>query len=272
MAAVADRAGDLAVGVIDVHVDERRVVVAHAVLECVLHEDDQQQRRNGDLRRQVVRILHPDVHVVGVADAHQPDVILDELNVLVERDDFASRIVEHVAHHLRKLDHGVFCIFRVDVDQRMDVVERVHEEVGIDLVLQIIHFGLHVLLFELLHLLFVAYRLVHELDARIGPRHEKSQNHVPVHFQIGERRLAVLDELVFGEVREEQAVGDVLFVEVHEPERADDQRQIGYQILPILVLEHEPRRDDAVVDDEYDEVGRDLAPCDQYVFPADVKL
>ena len=51
----------------------------------------------------------------------------------------------------------------------------------------------------------------------------------------------MLDELVFGEVREEQTVGDVLFVEVHEPERADDPQEYieqqeshhGYLVLQL---------------------------------------
>ena len=47
VAAVGQGAGHLSVGIFDPQVDERRAVVADAVLEGVFDEDDQQQRRAG---------------------------------------------------------------------------------------------------------------------------------------------------------------------------------------------------------------------------------
>ncbi len=101
VAAVDDGAGDLVVGIFDREVDERAPVVAHAVLEGVFDEDDQQQRRNRDPRRTLARIVDADVHGIGVADAHELDVVHQELHVVFKRDALAARIVEHVAHHLR---------------------------------------------------------------------------------------------------------------------------------------------------------------------------
>ena len=80
MTAVDDAVIDLPVDVAHPDVDERRPRIADAVLEGVFDEDDQQQRRYGDVVRQVVRVVEPDIHVFGVADAHQPDIILDELD------------------------------------------------------------------------------------------------------------------------------------------------------------------------------------------------
>lgn len=166
-------------------------------------------------------VVEANLDVVRIADAHQFDVVLEELDVAAERDDLASRVVEHVAHHLRELDDGILGALGVDVNQRVDVVERVHEEVRVNLVLEVVHLGLHVLALELLHLLLVANRLVHELDARVGAGHEERQHDVPVELQVGERRLAVLVEgLLLGE---EQRGGEVLVVEVHGPEDRDDE-------------------------------------------------
>ena len=180
-----------------------------------------------------------------------------------------ARFVEDVSHHLREFDDGAFGRFRVDVDQGVDVVERVHEEVRIDLILQIIHFGLEILAFEGLHLLFVAHGLVDELDAGVCTGHEESEDDVPVDLQVGERSLSVgfrdIDAGLFDEV-----VGQVFFVDLHQPEDADDQDQIAQQILSVLVTEHVSRGEERIVDDEDDQIGSDLPPGDEDVFQIDV--
>ena len=63
MTAVDDAVIDLPVDVAHPDVDERRPRIADAVLESVFDEDDQQQRRYGDVVRQVVRVVEPDIHV-----------------------------------------------------------------------------------------------------------------------------------------------------------------------------------------------------------------
>lgn len=165
LAAVDDGARHALGGAGNLDVDERAAVVAHSVLEGVLDEDDEEQWRNRDSVGQRAGVVEANLDVVRIADAHQFDVVLEELDVAAERDDLASRVVEHVAHHLRELDDGILGALGVDVNQRVDVVERVHEEVRVNLVLEVVHLGLHVLALELLHLLLVANRLVHELDA-----------------------------------------------------------------------------------------------------------
>ena len=246
--------------------DERRPRIADAVLEGVFDEDDQQQRRYGDVVRQVVRVVEPDIHVFGVADAHQFDVVLHELDVLLERNGLVPRFVEDVTHHLRQLDHGVLRIGGVDVDQRVDVVERVHEEMGVDLVFEIVHFGLEVLSFELLHGLLVAQRLVHHLDGGVGAGHEESQHDVPVDGQVGERRVFGADEMLRrGEVAQ-YAVEDVDAVEDRR-----DEEHVDDDVTHVLVA-LDVAHDEGVVDDEDEQIGGDLLPCDQDVGEADVHL
>ena len=269
MAAVRERTGHPAVGVVDPQVDERRAVVAHAVLEGVLDEDDEQQRGNRNLFGQILGVLHADFHVVGVADAHQFDVVFQELDVAVERDDLPPGVVQHVTHHLRKLDHGVLRGVGVDVDQRVDVVERVHEEVRVDLVLQVVHLGLQVLPLEGLHLLLVAHRLVDKLDAGVGSGHEETQHDVPVDFEVGERSLAVgVDRR--GVALRRHVPQQALLVEVHQPEHGDDECDIEYEVLAVLVPQHVARRQQAVVDQEDDQIGGDLPPGDEHVLQIDV--
>lgn len=191
MTAVADDGRYRIIPVADSDLDERGVVITYSVLERVFDEYDQQQGRDGHFIRDRVRIVETDVDAAVVADAHQLDVVLDELDVFFERYGFAARFVENVPHHLGQFDNSAFRIFGIYVDQGVNIVERIHEEMGIDLVSQIIHFRLQVLTFELLHLLFVAQGAVQQFDTHVQTRHEESQQDVPVDRQIGERRFAI---------------------------------------------------------------------------------
>ena len=153
----------------------------------------------------------------------------------------------------------------------MDVVERVHEEVRVDLVLQVVHLGLQVLPLERLHLLFVAHRLVDELDAGVGSGHEEAEDDVPVDLEVRERGLAVgIDRLRV--VLRADVEHEVLLVELDEPEDSDDERQVEQHVFAVFAAEHVPRGEDAVVDQEDDQVGRDLLPGDEYVLEVDVHL
>lgn len=50
-------------------------------------------------------------------------------------------------------------------------------------------------------------------------------------------------------------VGEVLFVNVYQPEYGYDERQVAEQVGLVLAAQHEPRGEDGVMDDEDDEVG-----------------
>ena len=256
MTAVDDLPGNLVVSIPDGQMDERPAIITYAVLECVLDEDDEQQRRNGDLLGQIAGRVDADVDGVGIADAHQSDIILQELDVAVERNPLAARIVKYITHHLRKLDHGALGILGIDVDQRVDVVERIHEEMRVDLVLEVIHFGLQVLLFQLLHLLLITDRLVHELDPRIGPGHEERQHDVPIHLQIGKRHVAQGMGRLLDRYLHDKPVAQ----EIDGREDSKNEQNIACQIHPVLVPQHEPRSEHRIMDDEDDQVRRHTLP------------
>ena len=239
------------------------------MLEGVFHKDDQQQRRDGDAPGQTPGSVEPDIDGVRITDAHEFDVVSDELDVLFERNALAPRIVEDVAHHLREFDHGLLCIFGIDVDQGVDVVERVHEEVRIDLVFEIIHLRLEVLALERLHLLLVAHRLVNEFDAGVYARHEESQQHVPVNRQVGERGLARYD---VGAVVREHAFGQEPFIEFDRRKDGRDREQVGHDVEHIFLAQHVARGDHTVVDQEDEQVGSDFPPGREHVLDTYVHL
>ena len=62
----------------------------------------------------------------------------------------------------------------------------------------------------------------------------------------------------------------MVLVDLHQPEDADDQRQVAHEVFALFPPEHVARGEDGVVDDEDDQVGGDLPPCDQHVFQVDV--
>lgn len=83
MTAVADDGRYRIIPVADSDLDERGVVITYSVLERVFDEYDQQQGRDGHFIRDRVRIVETDVDAAVVADAHQLDVVLDELDVFL---------------------------------------------------------------------------------------------------------------------------------------------------------------------------------------------
>ena len=147
------------------------MLVADAVFECILDEGDEHQRRDKlvwSFRGQV----HRDFYLVGIAQSHQRDVVADEVELAVERNTVLVALVEHKAHHLRQFQYRVLGFLWVYVHQRMDVVQRVHEEVRVDLVLQIFQLLLQVLLLQGDELLLVATGLEVELDTEIHAEHQ----------------------------------------------------------------------------------------------------
>ena len=64
----------------------------------------------------------------------------------------------------------------VDIHEGMDVVERVHEEVRVDLVAQVFELVLEVLLLQLCHLLLVVALLEVELDAEVHAEHQEQDD------------------------------------------------------------------------------------------------
>lgn len=105
----------------------------------------------------------------------------------------------------------------------------------------------------------------------VGPRHKESQHDVPIHLQVRERGFPVGVERL-GVAVGEEVVGEVLFVNVHQPEYGYDERQVAEQVGLVLAAQHEPRGEDGVMYDEDDEVGGYLPPCDEHVLETDVQF
>ena len=143
------------------------------MLERVLHKDDQHQRRQlqfGQLRRNI----HVDVHLSGISEAHELNVEVEKLHLARQRNELLAAFVQNVAHHLRQFDDGSLGTFGVDVYEGMNVVERIHEEVGVNLILQILHLLFEVALVDNLLALSVALRHEVELHAEIHAHKQQS--------------------------------------------------------------------------------------------------
>ena len=170
-------AGEVEAVVLDANldVDEGVLLVTHAVLEGVLHEGDEHQRRylavGGGLWH-----LYVDVHMVGHPHAHQLDVVVEEDEFLAQGHFLLGALIEHEAHDFGQFDDGLLGLFGVDVHQRMDVVEGVHQEVGVDLILQILQLLLQVLTLQFGQSLRVAAVAEVVLDAQVEAEHEQEDD------------------------------------------------------------------------------------------------
>ena len=68
----------------------------------------------------------------------------------------------------------------------------------------------------------------------------------------------------------EEVVREVVLVDLHQPEDADDQRQVAREVFPVFSPEHVARGDDGIVDEKDDQIGGDIPPGSQHVFQVDV--
>ena len=123
--------------------------VVHAVLEGVLHQRNEQQRCDGCLRGFVGQ-RHEDPHVARLADAHQLDVVAQEPDLGRQRDGRPAAVVEYVAQHAAQIVDGLLGAFGVEQDERVDVVQRVEQEMGVQLAFEVLQLGLCAAVFELL--------------------------------------------------------------------------------------------------------------------------
>ena len=136
-------------------VDEGRHPGVDAVLEGVLDRRDEEQRRDAHfLGGQLPGGL--DLRELVAAQLHQVDIIVHEGHLALERDLVGVGVVEGVAERVAELADTLLRLVGVDLRQRGDVVERVEEEVRVELVFEPGQLGfgrLALLLFQLdLHL------------------------------------------------------------------------------------------------------------------------
>ena len=66
-----------------------------------------------------------------------------------------------------------FCFPRINIHQRMNIIERIHEEMRINLIFQILQFRLQTLMFQFLQHFFITERFKEKFDGDIEPYHQK---------------------------------------------------------------------------------------------------
>lgn len=125
-AAVADREGDA---------DSAGQGEVADVLKRVFHQGHQEQRRHGQLRRVDVDRQAERIGV-GHAQALQGHQLLQEAHLVRERHLAARGALRQVAHQSREADDGLRGALRGGPDEGVDVVERVIQEVGVELTAQ----------------------------------------------------------------------------------------------------------------------------------------
>ena len=107
------------------------------------------------------------LHLICIAQTHERNIIADEIELTGEGHAFLVALIEHVAHHLRQLQDGGFRLLGIDVNQCMDVVECIHEEMGVDLVFQILQLLFQILLLQSEQFLLIVARLEIVLHAQV---------------------------------------------------------------------------------------------------------
>lgn len=129
--------------------------------------------------RPPVRQIDGRFHAIGQAQLHQFDVVADELNFLFERNVVLVVLVKHIAQHVAEAMHGELGFRPVDGNQRIDIVQRVEQEMGIQLALQVLQLGLRSLLLDLLLLGFDAIPVARHPDSDGQPDRQGHQHGVP---------------------------------------------------------------------------------------------
>ena len=143
LAAEDDAALALRAGRLQPHreLHERRVARVDAVLERILDQRDEEQRRDfGGLGRDGEVLF--DRRLAVAAHRHQVHVVVHERHLRRKRDLRRLAVVQRIAQQVAQLADALLGLVRVDLGQGGDVVQRVEEEMGAQLVLQPDEFGL----------------------------------------------------------------------------------------------------------------------------------
>ena len=74
-----------------------------------------------------------------------------KIHLLGQGDGGAVAFIENMPHQFRELFDAHLCLFGIDVHQRVDIVEGVHEEMRIDLVAEGLQLPAQVLRLQFLH-------------------------------------------------------------------------------------------------------------------------
>ena len=168
--------GDADAGVVDVDfemilvLDEAGLDAAafgtfeDAVDDGVLDERLEEERRDLDFRELFLWEIIGDGEAVAEAGALEFGVALDDVQLFGERDKF-RRVVQAVAEIVREVADELSCIFRIASHIVADGIQRIVEEVRIDLRLKSADLGFGEKIFLFLHLVVFINGFEHVADA-----------------------------------------------------------------------------------------------------------
>ena len=160
-------------------VDEGGMLVTDPMFERIFHEGDEKQWWHLPVAV-MASPLGGHLHLVGESQFHQCDIVVEKIDFLLQGHVPFVALVKHITHDTRQLKHCLLGLLGVDVYQRMDIVEGVHEEMGTDLVRQVDQLLFQVFPAYGLHLPFLALRLEIELHTEVHAddhdHHQKCQH------------------------------------------------------------------------------------------------
>ena len=133
VAAVLDPEGDPPLFPGEADADERGAPVVDAMLEGVLDGRDEEQRNDRHVGHRVGQVDLDPGHLVA-AQAHQVDVVAHEGHLAGQRHLLLARLIEGVAQQVAQLADALLGRVGIHLDEAADVVERIEEEVGVQLV------------------------------------------------------------------------------------------------------------------------------------------
>ena len=111
-----------------------------AMLESILYERDEYQR--GNLRRAVGTDVETCFNgdIGREADAHQCDVVLYEIHFLAQSHEILLIVVKDMAQQAAQFLYGRLSLIRIKGDERVDIVQRIEQEMRVELIAQILQF------------------------------------------------------------------------------------------------------------------------------------
>ena len=115
------------------------------MLKGILDERDEKQRSDLELRVLALQAsraganrlqLTVDYRFVVATQFHQRDIIAHEVHLTLNGHCFFVRLVHGIAQQVTQLGDGILGSIGVDLRQTGDIIQRIEEEVRINLVLQ----------------------------------------------------------------------------------------------------------------------------------------
>lgn len=248
------------------NVDKARLGGGDAVLESILDERDKD--KGGDERPAVGRDIELGGHadVGGEPDAHEFDVIADEVHFFAEGDVGLLVVIQHVAEELAEFLHCLLRLVGVEGDEGVDVVERVEQEVGVELVAQVLQFGFRTASFGFLAGCLVLRPTGTHADGGAQSDGEDKAQHVS-----GEEQPAGRPSVPFGLGDDGRVEGQAL-PEVKQDAEYAQQDDVVRNVSFRLILKQVARNQKEIVDVEGDHKGEGHGGMTDVCQPVDIPV